>query len=182
MTSMNPILGVLLLCSTGLADCSGKGAAPQGAGTADTTILGSRQQAFTMNADTPYYQAAIALPGNKLPAGKKIMLVLDDVSVPVAPDGTYELFISAMPHGNRTPHAPAETFAEVLDIYALTAEQLPSRVTADITKKVTALSKNDQLPGTLHIAIRFAGNTLANGTASKSAGTLIIRGIKLQVY
>lgn len=179
---MNQFVCALLICSAGLSDCSGKSAAPQRTGTSDTIILGSRQQVITFNTSTPYYQAAISLPGNKLPAGKKIWLVLDDVSVPEAPDGVYELFVSGSPHGLAEPHSPKETFTTVLDIYALTAEQQPSQVTADITKKVAGLLQNNLLPGTLYIAIRFTGNELPDKSASKATGTINIKGMQVLMH
>jgi hypothetical protein len=167
---------VMIVC---LAGTSCKGAERNITPVSDTSIIAASKQAFTIGTDKPFYQVALLSSGKKLSADKKILLLLDDTKVLNNPDGVYEVYVSGETTDVKMLSSSHPAFVNLLDLYALTANDPPKFLSVDLKGKLTALVKDGQLLSPITLTILFRGNMLPDNTESKQAGRMMVKGVRV---
>jgi hypothetical protein len=179
MITVKAIYNSLLVTLVFLEGISCKGTQRNTTGETDTTILAISKQSFTIETDSPFYQAVLLSPGKKLSAGKKVFLLLDHPAVIKNPDGVYEVYITREATDVKAFSSSQPAFVNLLDLYSLTAANPPAYISIDLTKNLTGLLKTGESLPAITITILFRGNLLPDNTGSKQAGQLKIKGMRM---
>jgi hypothetical protein len=109
----------------------------------------------------------------------KTWLLLDDAAVITAPDGVYEIYVTAQPPQINTLNAESPAFVNVLDLYSITAPGAKQAIEVDIQTLINKLFLQKQTPQTVYVTLLFNGNRFANGSKSTKAGLVRFSGMRM---
>ena len=171
------MLGLLLAAGS----CSGQKGMPSGHGgkDGDTVVVAERQKTFTLNEGAPQIELSMPVAAPKAAAGGRYFLTLRNVRQQEAPDGAYELYLSAAPLPPSARNSESPGFVTVLDTYLLGSETSKRDLRFDVSRAAAA-ALNGRESGSLWLTIHFRGNGLPGGGESRHSGQLTIDGVNLK--
>ncbi len=161
--------------------CHGPNSAAAGndGGGGDTLRLAATAAGvYALDTQHPLLQLPVVI--SKKAAGVHYYLRLSGVTLPAAPDGVYELYLTPQPPQSRAElTANGAGFLDVLNTYSLSSNELQGRqVDIDITKVISErIASSDS--ASLYLTILFSGNKDAGGQESRNAGKLRLTGASI---
>lgn len=145
----------------------------------DSVVIAGSDQTIRLDREHPSQQ--VYLKANKKTSiGKNgmVYLLFNGVRSEAAPEGVYEIYLTAEKTAAEkfTPESPS--FVNVLDIYLLTSEQNRQRLEINITRRIEKIITGHPETAGYYLTILFKGN-IVNGQPSAQAGKLFIRDMRL---
>lgn len=170
-------LWLSLLVSLSASSC--KGAEPKAGAERDTSILARSDAAFTIESGKAFYQTSVITTGEKISAGKKLLLLLDNPVIGQNPDGVYEVYICRETCNVSDLSSSSPGFVNVIDLYVLTEKDPPTSISIDITKNIAGWTKAGEPFPSLMLTIVFRGNRMPGNVESVKAGKITVRGMRV---
>ncbi len=106
-------------------------------------------------------------------------LLFDDPIVTEAPDGVYEIYLTDQPPLVNELTATNPAFVNVLDLYSITAPGAKQIIEVNITSAIKKMFLQKQELRPFYLTLIFSGNRLPDGSQSKNAGKMELRGIRM---
>ena len=157
-------------------NADGKGDEPAG----DTIVLVKKGEAYTLDSKAPVIQVSIPIPAGLEKRGEKFFLKLKDASLKEAPDGIYEIYITAGKVSKEKLDTQNPGFVDVVDTYALNSNPDKKDTRVDISRIVKRFSGKSGLSN-LYLTMRYRGNRLPDGRESANAGNLSFGSVSVEM-
>ncbi len=145
----------------------------------DTTVIFQKDTLLTAGLMPAVLQCGFSessplLNNNRLTT----FLILENPVIVIPPEGTYEIYLTEAPSGNKVS-PPYAGFVNVLDVYSLSAPDAKKVVTVNITEAVATLFSGKKSISSLYLTIRFGPIKLPDGSYSSKGGKLNINRVKI---
>jgi hypothetical protein len=112
--------------------------------------------------------------------GLTTMLVLENPAVITAPEGVYELYITAQPPHTAQLSSLQPGFVTVLDLYSFTAPGAKQSLESDISEHLQKLFLLKRKLPAVYISLHFDPVKLSDGSYSSEAGEIRFTGIRIE--
>jgi len=109
----------------------------------------------------------------------KILLFLDRPQIIAAPDGVYEIYLTAEYPAIQTLSAGNPGFLTVMDTYPLTGPDAKDYLQLDISTAIKKLSAANPSQAHYFIMLLFRGSKLPDGTESRQSGEIRFGGLRV---
>ena len=171
-------LMVLMMCLDG-ASC--KGAERNAVTDKDTSVLARNEHShsFIIDNSSTFFQEKLISTGKNFSGDKKLVLLLDDPKLTQNPDGVYEVYITKEKTDVKMLSSLHSGFVNVLDFYVLTTSAPPKSLSVSMSKLTGGWAEKGQPLAEVYVTVLFRGNVLADGTESKKAGQMSVKGIRV---
>src|SRR5688572_13545517 len=113
------VYGIMLMLTLATGSCSGQKGIPSGQGgkSTDTLLIAEHQKTYTLDAQHPQIAISVPVVAAKTGAGARYFLTLRNLKLHEAPDGAYEIYLSAAQLPSAASAGDAGGFVTVLDTY-----------------------------------------------------------------
>jgi len=146
----------------------------------DTILLYKKDTLLIANTVAAVFPCLFAANAQELyDIRSKTLLLLDNPTVTILPDGVFEVYVTLQPTDSERLSSSQPSFVNVLDLYSLTADGASKVLTVDISQQIKKIFLTKQTLPPLYITIRFGGTILPDGSSSSLAGEIKFSGFSI---